>query len=218
MILNAQDIHKGYETADLRTDILRGVSLALEAGQSLALMGESGSGKSTLLHLIAGLDVPDRGEIAVDSQAMSHPNDTKRAELRRQLVGIIFQQFNLIPSLRIDSNIAFQAHLAGRYDAEWCAKLATRMGLSAHLEKYPEALSGGQQQRVAIARALAAKPALILADEPTGNLDEETAQTVLTLLLEITRETNTALLMVTHSATHASALDQQLTLRSGKIA
>ena len=218
MILNAQDIHKGYETADLRTDVLRGVSLALEAGQSLALMGESGSGKSTLLHLIAGLDVPDRGEIAVDSQVMSHPNDTKRAELRRQLVGIIFQQFNLIPSLRIDSNIAFQAHLAGRYDAEWCAKLATRMGLSAHLEKYPEALSGGQQQRVAIARALAAKPALILADEPTGNLDEETAQTVLTLLLEITRETNTALLMVTHSAIHASALDQQLTLRSGKIA
>ncbi len=111
MILNAQDIHKGYETADLRTDVLRGVSLALEAGQSLALMGESGSGKSTLLHLIAGLDVPDRGEIAVDSQVMSHPNDTKRAELRRQLVGIIFQQFNLIPSLRIDSNIAFQAHL-----------------------------------------------------------------------------------------------------------
>ncbi|MBT5821273.1 MAG: ABC transporter ATP-binding protein [Rhodobacteraceae bacterium] len=218
MILNAQDIHKGYETADLRTDVLRGVSLALEAGQSLALMGESGSGKSTLLHLIAGLDVPDRGEIAVDSQVMSHPNDTKRAELRRQLVGIIFQQFNLIPSLRIDSNIAFQAHLAGRYDADWCAKLATRMGLSAHLEKYPEALSGGQQQRVAIARALAAKPALILADEPTGNLDEETAQTVLTLLLEITRETNTALLMVTHSATHAGALDQQLTLRSGKIA
>jgi putative ABC transport system ATP-binding protein len=217
MILDARDVHKSYTVAGSRTNVLRGVSVSLSAGESLALMGESGSGKSTLLHLVAGLDVPDHGTIMVEAQNIAVPSDTARAELRRSLVGIIFQQFNLIPSLRIDANIAFQAQLAGRYDAQWCATLAKRMGLSDHLSKYPEALSGGQQQRVAIARALAAKPALILADEPTGNLDEDTAQTVLNLLLEITRETDTALLMVTHSAKHAGALDRQLTLRSGAI-
>ncbi|WP_439143838.1 ABC transporter ATP-binding protein [Planktotalea sp.] len=217
MILDASDVHKSYAVAGTRTQVLRGVSVTLKAGESLALMGESGSGKSTLLHMIAGLDVPDAGSILVEAQNMAVPSDTKRAELRRGLVGIIFQQFNLIPSLRIDANIAFQAQLAGRYDAGWCATLAMRMGLSDQLNKFPEALSGGQQQRVAIARALAAKPALLLADEPTGNLDEETAQTVLNLLLEITRETETALLMVTHSSKHAGALDRQLTLRSGVI-
>ncbi|WP_375266344.1 ABC transporter ATP-binding protein [Planktotalea sp.] len=217
MILDASDVHKSYAVAGTRTQVLRGVSVTLKAGESLALMGESGSGKSTLLHMIAGLDVPDAGSILVEAQNMAVPSDTKRAELRRSLVGIIFQQFNLIPSLRIDANIAFQAQLAGRYEAGWCATLAIRMGLNDHLNKFPEALSGGQQQRVAIARALAAKPALLLADEPTGNLDEETAQTVLNLLLEITRETETALLMVTHSSKHAGALDRQLTLRSGVI-
>ncbi len=218
MILDATEVHKSYAVAGTRTPVLRGVSVALEAGESLALMGESGSGKSTLLHLIGGLDVPDRGRIIVETENMAVPSDTLRAELRRRLVGIIFQQFNLIPSLRIDANIAFQAQLAGRYDAGWCKDLADRMGLSDHLGKYPEALSGGQQQRVAIARGLAAKPSLILADEPTGNLDEETAQRVLALLLEITKETDTALLMVTHSAKHASALDRQLTLRGGVVA
>lgn len=217
MILDASDVHKSYAVAGTRTQVLRGVSVTLKAGESLALMGESGSGKSTLLHMIAGLDVPDAGSILVEAQNMAVPSDTKRAELRRSLVGIIFQQFNLIPSLRIDANIAFQVQLAGRYDAGWCATLAMRMGLNDHLNKFPEALSGGQQQRVAIARALAAKPALLLADEPTGNLDEETAQTVLNLLLELTRETETALLMVTHSSKHAGALDRQLTLRSGVI-
>lgn len=217
MLLQAQDIRKSYSSGSGKTEVLRGVSIALATGESLALMGESGSGKSTLLHLIAGLDVPDSGLIAVDGQEMSAPSDTKRAELRRHLVGIIFQQFNLIPSLNIRANIAFQAQLAGRHDAKWCAELARQMGLHDHLAKFPEALSGGQQQRVAIARALAAKPALILADEPTGNLDEDTAQTVLNLLIEITRETKTALLMVTHSSKHARALDRQLTLRGGVI-
>lgn len=218
MHMSAKDIRKSYAVGDVKTDVLRGVSLAVGRGESLALMGESGSGKSTLLHLIAGLDVPDQGVIEVDGQRMSAPSDTARAHLRRQLVGIVFQQFNLIPSLNVRANIAFQAQLSGRYDPNWCTDLAQRMGLSEHLSKYPEALSGGQQQRVAIARALAAKPSLILADEPTGNLDEDTAQSVLNLLLEITRETSTSLLMVTHSAKHAGALDRQLHLRGGIIA
>ena len=218
MLLKVDDIHKSYVAGSVETAVLRGVSLGLEPGESLALMGESGSGKSTLLHLIGGLDVPDRGDIEIDGQIMSEASDTKRATRRRHLVGIIFQQFNLIPSLNVAANIAFQAQLAARHDAKWCADLADRMGLSEHLNKYPEALSGGQQQRVAIARALAAKPALILADEPTGNLDEETAQNVLALLLEITRETETALLMVTHSTIHAGTLDRQMVLRGGIIA
>ena len=218
MHMSAKDIRKSYHVGDVKTVVLRGVSLEVERGESLALMGESGSGKSTLLHLIAGLDVPDQGVIDVSGQQMSAASDTARAHLRRQLVGIVFQQFNLIPSLNVRANIAFQAKLAGRHDPKWCTDLAQRMGLTEHLTKYPEALSGGQQQRVAIARALAAKPFLILADEPTGNLDEDTAQSVLNLLLEITRETSTSLLMVTHSAKHAGALDRQLHLRGGIIA
>ncbi len=152
MLLKVRDVHKSYVAGAGIAKVLRGVSLDLQAGQSLALMGESGSGKSTLLHLIGGLDVPNKGAIHIGQDLMSDPSDSTRA-----------------------------------------------------------------QQRVAIARALAAKPALILADEPTGNLDEETAQNVLALLLEITRETGTALLMVTHSSSHASALDYQLHLRGGVI-
>ncbi|MEN8894162.1 MAG: ABC transporter ATP-binding protein [Planktotalea arctica] len=218
MLLTIENLHKSYVAGGIETAVLRGISLTLERGESLALMGESGSGKSTLLHLIAGLDVPKSGQITLDGQIMSEPSDSKRAERRRHLVGLIFQQFNLIPSLTVAANIAFQAQLAGRHDPVWCTQLAAQMGLNAHLAKYPEALSGGQQQRVAIARALAAKPALVLADEPTGNLDEDTAQSVLALLLEITRETDTSVLMVTHSAVHARALDRQMTLRGGIIA
>ncbi|MEP5151502.1 ATP-binding cassette domain-containing protein, partial [Planktotalea sp.] len=179
MLLEVHQVHKSYVAAAGQVDVLRGVSMTLDAGQSLALMGESGSGKSTLLHLIAGLDVPNCGSIRINDALISDPSDTKRAMLRRELSGIVFQQFNLIPSLSVAANISFQAQLAGRHDDKWCANLAARMGLTDQLDKYPEALSGGQQQRVAIARALAAKPALILADEPTGNLDEDTAQSVL---------------------------------------
>ena len=155
--------------------MLKGVSLSLDAGETLALTGESGSGKSTLLHLIGGLDAPDSGSILLDGVNLAELDDAGRAMLRRGKVGVVFQQFNLIPSLRVADNIAFQARLAGVNDLTWNAELADRMGLSEHLRKYPEQLSGGQQQRVAIARTLAPKPKLVLADEPTGNLDEVTA-------------------------------------------
>lgn len=216
-MLTARDIHKSYFEVTRSTPVLRGVSLTLEPGSSLALMGDSGSGKSTLLHLIGGLDLPDQGEISLNGTAVNQSSDSARAALRLGQIGIIFQQFNLIPSLTIAANIAFQARLADRYDAGYCAELAAHMGLSDHLAKYPEALSGGQQQRVAIARALAARPALLLADEPTGNLDEGTADSVLSLLLERARAGQQALLMVTHSARHAARLDRQLTLSSGRI-
>ena len=218
MLLNAKDIHKTYATADGPFAVLRGVDLTLGAGESLALTGESGSGKSTLLHLIGGLDTPDRGQIEIAGADIAAMDDNGRAALRRGTVGVVFQQFNLIPSLRVAENIAFQARLAGQNDVAWNQTLADRMGLTPHLRKYPEQLSGGQQQRVAIARTLAPKPKLVLADEPTGNLDEATAAAVMSLMLELVADTGAGLLMVTHSLTLAGRLDRRVHLRAGQIA
>ncbi|MDE0852062.1 ABC transporter ATP-binding protein [Yoonia sp.] len=218
MLLNAKDIHKTYATGDGPFEVLRGVDLTLGAGESLALTGESGSGKSTLLHLIGGLDTPDRGQIEIAGADIAAMDDNGRAALRRGTVGVVFQQFNLIPSLRVAENIAFQARLAGQNDVAWNQTLADRMGLTPHLRKYPEQLSGGQQQRVAIARTLAPKPKLVLADEPTGNLDEATAAAVMSLMLELVADTGAGLLMVTHSLTLAGRLDRRVHLRAGQIA
>ena len=217
MLLNVKNIHKAFHTGDGRFEVLRGVTLSLEAGQTLALTGESGSGKSTLLHLIGGLDVPDSGQILLDGVDIGALDDTGRAGLRRGVVGVVFQQFNLIPSLRVDDNIAFQARLAGQHDPDWTAVLIERMGLGPHVRKYPEQLSGGQQQRVAIARTLAPKPRLVLADEPTGNLDEATAAVVLDLMLKLVAETGAGLLMVTHSERVAQRMGRRLHLRAEKI-
>ena len=218
MLLTVRDITKSYPGAEGPVHVLRGVSLELDAGQTLALTGESGSGKSTLLHLIGGLDAPDSGTITLDSVALTGLDDAGRAALRRGKVGVVFQQFNLIPSLTIAANIAFQARLAGTHDPAWTAGLADRMGLAPHLAKYPEQLSGGQQQRVAIARTLAARPKLVLADEPTGNLDEATADMVLGLMLELVADAGAGLLMVTHSDRLAGRMGRRLHLKSGLVA
>lgn len=218
MLLTVEDIHKTYATADGPFEVLRGIDLTLGAGETLALTGESGSGKSTLLHLIGGLDAPDSGRIVVEGQDIAALDDNGRAALRRGTVGVVFQQFNLIPSLQVADNIAFQARLADQHDPEWTRALADRMGLTSHLSKYPEQLSGGQQQRVAIARTLAPKPKLVLADEPTGNLDEGTAETVMDLMLELVSETGAGLLMVTHSTALASRMGRRLHLRAGQVA
>ena len=218
MLLSVQDIHKTYETADGPFEVLRGIDLTLEASETLALTGESGSGKSTLLHLIGGLDTPDRGQILLQGNDIAALDDNGRAALRRGTVGVVFQQFNLIPSLKVADNIAFQARLSGQEDSKWTAELADRMGLGPHLNKYPEQLSGGQQQRVAIARTLAPKPRLVLADEPTGNLDEATAATVMDLMLELVSEAGAGLLMVTHSAALAGRMSRRLHLRAGQVA
>lgn len=216
-MLEITAVRKGYVGPQGRLQILDGVDLHLDAGQTLALMGESGSGKSTLLHLIAGLDQPDSGEILVGQQRLSLLNEAARAAYRRESVAVIFQQFNLIPSLTVADNMAFQARLAGKLDAQWQAWLAAELGLSALLQRYPEQLSGGQQQRVAVGRALALRPPLILADEPTGNLDERTADEVLALLLTLVDQAQSSLLMVTHSARLASRLDQQIVLSNGRV-
>lgn len=217
-LLNATDVSKSFETGEGPLQVLRGVSVALSAGTSLALTGESGSGKSTLLYLIGGLDVPDAGRIEIEGTDIGALDDRGRAALRRGTVGVVFQQFNLIPSLDVAANLAFHARLSEREDAAWTNHLTERLGLSAFVDRFPEQLSGGQQQRVAIGRTLAARPKLVLADEPTGNLDEATGDAVMDLLLELVAETGAGLLMVTHSMRLAARLDRQVGLRGGVLA
>jgi putative ABC transport system ATP-binding protein len=216
-VLRAEDIHKSYMTQEGPLPVLRGISLHLGAGESVAFTGESGSGKSTLLHILGCLDTADRGNILLDDTDISALDETGRAAVRRNQVSVVFQQLNLIPSLTVAQNMAFQARLADRYDPAWMEALSKRLGLSDLMARYPEELSGGQQQRVAIGRAVAHRPQIVLADEPTGNLDETTAREVLNLLVTLTRETGAGLLMVTHSSTIAAQLDRQLHLRGGVL-
>ena len=217
-MLSVRNLTKTYRSAGEQISVLRGVSLDVAAGERVALSGESGSGKSTLLHLIAGLDAADGGEIRLDGEAVTGLSDAERATLRRDRLGLVFQQFNLIPSLSVQDNLAFQSRLAGRLDPAWQTELVERLGLAALLKRYPEQLSGGQQQRVAIGRALAVKPLLLLADEPTGNLDEATADDVLALTNDLVARTGCGFLMVTHSARLAAMLDRRVTLHAGLVA
>ncbi|NVF15377.1 ABC transporter ATP-binding protein [Vreelandella maris] len=216
-MLELQQVHKTYTTPQGPLKVLDDVSLRLAPGQSLALMGESGSGKSTLLHLAAGLDLPDQGSITLAGQNVSTLAESDRAKLRREKLGLVFQQFHLVPSLTVIDNLRLQARLANRDDTDWTAYLIARLGLEGLEKRYPEQLSGGQQQRLAIGRALAPRPPLLLADEPTGNLDETTAGEVLELLLSLVRETQCALLVVTHSPQVAAPLDRCLRLRHGQL-
>ena len=217
IVLSVRHLTKTYRTAGEQVSVLRGVNLDVGAGERVALTGESGSGKSTLLHLIAGLDAADGGEIRIAGAAVTDLSDTGRAALRRDRIGLVFQQFNLVPSLSVEANLSFQSRIAGRHDAVWHAELVERLGLGGLLKRYPEQLSGGQQQRVAIGRALAARPLLLLADEPTGNLDETTADGVLALARDLVAHTGCGLLMVTHSARLAATLDRHVTLHTGLV-
>jgi len=217
MLLTLTGVTKTYATGEGPLTVLDGIDLVLQAGTSLALTGESGSGKSTLLHLAAGLDVADAGRVDLAGVNLTTAGDSGRAALRRGMVGLVFQQFNLIPSLDVAANLAFQARLAGSHDPAWTAHLAQVLGLSGLLGRYPEQLSGGQQQRVAIGRTLAARPQLVMADEPTGNLDEATGDAVLDLMLRLVAKTGAALLMVTHSPRLANRLDRRVTLSAGRI-
>jgi putative ABC transport system ATP-binding protein len=218
VVLSVSGLTKSYRAGGEEVAVLRGVDLTVSAGESVALTGESGSGKSTLLHLIAGLDAADGGKIRLDNALVSELNDSGRAELRRDRLGLVFQQFNLIPSLSVEDNLVFQSRIAGRHDPDWHHELVERLGLGNFLRRYPEQLSGGQQQRVAIGRALATKPLLLLADEPTGNLDEATADEVLALARDLVARSGCGFLMVTHSARLAATLDRQVNLHAGVIA
>ncbi|NAO97525.1 ATP-binding cassette domain-containing protein [Halomonas sp. MG34] len=216
-MLEFHQVHKTYTTPQGPLNVLNDVSLRLAAGESLALMGESGSGKSTLLHLAAGLDLPDQGTVSFENQNVASLPEPTRAKLRREQLGLVFQQFHLVPSLTVIDNLRLQARLAKRDNVAWTDHLIERLGLHGMEKRYPEQLSGGQQQRLAIGRALAPRPPLLLADEPTGNLDETTAGEVLELLLSLVRETQCALLIVTHSPQVAAPLDRCLRLSHGHL-
>ena len=196
------------------------VDLVMSAGTFTAVMGASGSGKSTLLHLLAGLDAPDSGEVLLLGSALTGLDDDAAAEIRHAQMGFVFQSFNLVPGLSALENIRLPARL-GRapraIDTAWEAHLVEVLGLRDLLERSPVELSGGQQQRVAIARALAHRPAVVFADEPTGNLDVATGRDVLTLFADLAREASTCVLMVTHDPAAAAAADRVIVLRDGRV-
>ena len=217
MLLDVQNLTKRFEGTEAIT-VLDDVCLTLSAEEAVALTGESGSGKSTLIHIIAGLEPPDAGRILFDGRDIAGMRDAELSELRRQDIGVVFQQFNLIPSLNVSQNITFQARLAGKeFGFLRLENLVEDLALADQLEKYPEQLSGGQQQRVAILRALLPAPRLVLADEPTGNLDEATADAVFDALIVQTRNAGAGLLIATHSERLAGRADRRLHLSHGKL-
>ena len=216
-MLSIKNLCKSYRYADTRQGVLEQLEFDMGESTSVALLGESGSGKSTLLHLIAGLDRVDQGQIHFDGHAIHTAREAQLAELRRSRLSLVFQQFHLISTLTVLDNIRFQAALCGRFDPAYEAELIDRLGLVEQIAKYPQQLSRGQQQRVAIARALLHKPLLVLADEPTGNLDESSSLEVMGLFSDLVKRAGSSLLMVTHSRSMADFMDRRVWLHNGKL-
>jgi putative ABC transport system ATP-binding protein len=217
-MLTIRGLNKSYRYADARQDVLQELDFDMGPSSSVALLGESGSGKSTLLHLIAGLDRPDSGEIHFNGQALHSASEAELAALRRSEISLVFQQFHLISTLTVQDNIRFQAALCQRLNPDYESELIERLGLAEQCRKYPQQLSRGQQQRVAIARALLHRPMLVLADEPTGNLDERSSVEVMTLFSDLVRRAGSSLLMVTHSRGMAEFMDRRVWLHDGRLA
>ncbi len=220
-VLAARDLHKAYTQGTNVEQVLNGVSLEVQAGRFVSIMGPSGSGKSTLLHLLGGLDTPDEGEVVLDGSPLSARSDDDRTKLRRNQIGIVYQFFNLVPVLDVEENVALPAVIAGQSSGSYTKKLAEVLdlvGMSEHKHKQPAQLSGGQQQRVAIARALFIEPRVLLADEPTGNVDMRTGQEILDLFSEAQRELGQTIVMVTHDPRSAANGDEVLLLRDGQLA
>ena len=216
-MLEIRSLSKSYQEAEAAVQVLDNLELTLDSGQSAALLGESGSGKTTLLNLVSGLDRPDTGEILIDAESTHGVSDSRWNEIRRNKLGLVFQQYHLVPTLTVADNLKLQARLAGKLDMPLFEFLIQKLGLDQLLQRLPHQLSGGQQQRVAIGRALMHQPKLVLADEPTGNLDEVTSEQVMELFVEVVRSSGSALLMVTHSHHMASFLQRRLKLSSGQI-
>jgi putative ABC transport system ATP-binding protein len=218
--LRFHDLTKSYYEGDIRRVVLQNAHAEFQRGEITAILGKSGSGKSTLLNLISGIDAPDGGQIWVDGQDLTALSERDRTLFRRARIGFVFQFFNLIPTLTVGENVSLPLELnhIPRPDAHKKAQeMLDSVGLLDRWETFPEKLSGGEQQRVALARALVHEPLLILADEPTGNLDEETGAQVISLLTQLTRERNCTLLMVTHSLEAASPADRVLRLSHGQL-
>jgi len=217
-IVTARDLHRRFGEGQAAVDALSGVTVAFRRGQFSAIMGPSGSGKSTLMHCLAGLDQPTSGSVTIDGTEITDLDDNHLTELRRAKIGFIFQAFNLLPVLTAEENIVLPLTIAGRdVDREWVDHLISTVGLDDRRTHRPSELSGGQQQRVAIARALVTRPAVVFADEPTGNLDSTSSAEVLRLLREAVDAFDQTVVMVTHDTEAASVGDRVIVLRDGRI-
>jgi putative ABC transport system ATP-binding protein len=217
-IVTAVDVHRIYGEGEAAVHALDGVSLELPAGAFTAIMGPSGSGKSTLMHVLAGLDKPTSGSVTIDGTDLASLDDKGLTQLRRDKVGFIFQTFNLLPVLTAEENIVLPLKIAGRpVDAAWHDRLIETVALGDRLTHHPSELSGGQQQRVSVARALIGKPAVVFADEPTGNLDSAASAEVLKLLRHSVDELGQTVVMVTHDANAAAVADRIVLLADGRI-
>jgi putative ABC transport system ATP-binding protein len=218
-IVTATDLRRRYGEGEAAVDALAGVSTRFERGRFAAIMGPSGSGKSTLMHLLAGLDKPTGGSVMLDGVELADLDDAKLTRLRRDKLGFVFQFFNLLPVLTAEENIRLPLSIAGRKpDAQWLDELIEVVGLGDRRTHRPAELSGGQQQRVALARALVSRPAVVFADEPTGNLDSKASEEVLNLLRHSVDELGQTVIMVTHEAHAAAYADHLVVLRDGKVA
>lgn len=217
-LIDAQNLCLQYEVGNKSISVLRDASLHINQGTTVAITGPSGSGKTSLLLLLSGLERPDSGVIKIDGTSLSDLSRDELADLRRDHVGIIFQSFHLLPSLTALDNVALPLQMAGNTQAvDLARQMLVKVGLADRAHHRPSQLSGGEQQRVAIARALVHRPSLLLADEPTGNLDDQTAESIRDLLFRLNRELNTTLLLVTHDITFAARCDRVLTLHDGKL-
>ncbi len=217
-VVTATDISRRYGSGEAAVDALVGVSTGFERGRFTAIMGPSGSGKSTLMHILAGLDTPSSGMVTLDGEQITGLDDAALTKLRRDKLGFVFQFFNLLPVLTAEENLVLPLSIAGRKpDAEWLERLIGTVGLGDRRTHRPSELSGGQQQRVAVARALVSKPAVVFADEPTGNLDSKASAEVLGLLRQAVDEFGQTVIMVTHDPAAAAHADRLITLRDGRI-
>lgn len=218
IILETKGLKKVYGQGDTQVRALDGINLTIEKGEFVAVVGTSGSGKSTFLNMVGGLDVPTSGEVIVDQKKLQELSDDELTIFRRRKIGFIFQQYNLIPMLNVWENIILPLKLDGRrVDKAYIKEITEILGLSERLDSVPNKLSGGQQQRVAIARALAVKPAIILADEPTGNLDSKTSQDVMGLLKVMSERFCQTVIMITHNEEIAQLADRILRIEDGRI-
>lgn len=218
MILQAKELKKIYGSGENAVHALDGVNLEIEKGEFVAIVGTSGSGKSTLLHMLGGLDRPTAGTVIVDGKDIFSLKDEALTIFRRRKIGFVFQAYNLVPVLNVYENILLPIELdGGKVNREFIGQIAETLGLSGRLDALPNQLSGGQQQRVAIARALAAAPAIILADEPTGNLDSKTSQDVLSLLKVTSHKFSQTIVMITHNEEIAQLADRIIRIEDGRI-
>ena len=217
-ILETKDLKKIYGSGENEVHALDGVSISVEEGEFVAIVGTSGSGKSTLLNMLGGLDRPTSGSVVVRGKELMHMKDEQLTIFRRRNVGFVFQNYNLLPILNVYENIVYPIEIDGsKVDKEFVRQIIHNLGLEHKLKNMPNNLSGGQQQRVAIARALATKPAIILADEPTGNLDSKTSMDVILLMQSISRKFNQTILMITHNEEIAQMADRIIRIEDGKV-